>query len=363
MEMADGRHDTIARREILTGTEVIPMRHSMRPRRSLPSASQQLVTVALVVAAALLTAAPARAQDEYEFKLLRPTVSLSAFAEPNADFKDADGQFRASSFTVGANIPLGGVHLHTTGDLLAHQILLTAVGSTGAQTLDSPPLDLTPRLYTGLLAGSVLFGTRKANLYYASLGASFAEEDAAPGGPKARPYGLFLGSARNSHGVMFTYGAAFTYLFGRGLLLPAFGVVWSPNPTWTISGFLPFSWRFSQKLNDRFRMNYLLYAAGQQYRFANDGNFPGQDSTVYEHMKESHAGAEIEYHPSHDVVLLGQAGFAIARSVSFANAGEDHFASSDINAAPYIKLSARFAIGKSLIDQLGGASPVPGLAP
>jgi hypothetical protein len=80
-------------------------------------------------------------------------------------------------------------------------------------------------------------------------------------------------------------------------------------------------------------------------------------------MKESHTGAEIEYHPSHDIALLGQAGFAIARRLSFANAGEDHFAVSDINAAPYIKLSARFAIGKSLIDQLGGASPVPGLAP
>ena len=363
--MADGRHDTIARREILTGTEVNPMRHPMRPRRSLPSASLPIVAAALVVAA-VLTAAPARAQDEYEFKLLRPTVTVSALAEPNADFKDpdpqfADGQFRASNFTLAANIPLGGVHLHTTGDLLAHQILLTAFAGTGSQTIDSPALDLTPRLYTGLVAGSVLFGTRKANLYYASLGASFAEEDAAPGGPRARPYGLFLGTARNSHGVMFTYGAAFTYLFGRGLLLPAFGVVWSPNPTWTISGFLPFSWRFSQKLNDKFRMNYLLYAAGQQYRFANDGNFAVSDSSVYESMKESHAGAEVEYRPSRDVVLLGQAGFAIARRLSFAEAGEDHFATTDINAAPYIKLSARFAIGKSLIDQLGGSAA--GLAP
>jgi len=78
-------------------------------------------------------------------------------------------------------------------------------------------------------------------------------------------------------------------------------------------------------------------------------------------MKESHIGAEIEYRPSHDVVLLGQAGFAIARRLSFADAGEDHFAVTDINAAPYIKLSARFAIGKSLIDQLGGSAA--GLVP
>src|SRR6267142_468188 len=265
MEVADGRHDTIGRREPLTGTEVFPMRHSMRPRRSMPSASASLLALACVVAAAAMTASPARADDEFEFKLLRPTVSVSALAEPNADFKDADGQFRANNFTLGTNIPLGGVHIHTKGDLVAHQILLTALAGTGSQTIDSPALELTPRLYTGLLAGSVLFGTRKGNLYYGSLGASFAEEDDAEGGPQARPYGLFLGSFRNSHGVMFTYGAAFTYLFGRGLLLPAFGVVWSPNPTWTISGFLPFSWRFTQKLSDKFRMNYLLNAAGQQY--------------------------------------------------------------------------------------------------
>jgi hypothetical protein len=361
MEVADERHDTIGRRELLTGTEVFPMRHSMRPRRSMPSASARHLALACVVAAAAMTASPALAEDEFEFKLLRPTVSVSALAEPNADFKDADGQFRANNFTLGANIPLGGVHIHTQGDLVAHQFLLTALAGTGSQTIDSPALELTPRLYTGLLAGSILFGTRKGNLYYGSLGASFAEEDDAEGGPQARPYGLFLGSFRNSHGVMFTYGAAFTYLFGRGLLLPAFGVVWSPNPTWTISGFLPFSWRFTQKLNDKFRMNYLLNAAGQQYRFANDGNFPGEDSTVYESMKESHIGAEIEYRPSHDVALLGQAGFAIARRLSFADAGEDHFAVSDINAAPYIKLTARFAIGKSVIDQLGGSAA--GLAP
>jgi Domain of unknown function (DUF6268) len=329
------------------------MRDSIRPRHCLAAT--------LLVAAAALTAAPALAEDEFEFKLLRPTLSVSGLAEPNADFKDSDGQFKMNNLTLGANIPLGGVHVNTTGDVIAHQFLLTTFLGTGSQTIDAPPLDLTPRLYTGLLAGSVLFGTRTGNLYYGSVGASFAEEDAAEGGPRARPYGVFLGSYRNSHGVMFTYGAAFTYLFGRGLLLPAFGVVWSPNPTWTISGFLPFSWRFTQKLNDKFRMNYLLNAAGQQYRFANDGNFPGQDSTVYESFKESHAGAEIEYHPTHDVALLGQAGFAVARRLSFANAGEDHFAVSDINAAPYIKLTARFALGKSLIDQLGGSAA--GLAP
>ena len=331
------------------------MRHSIRPRHCLAAI--------VLFAAAVVTMTPALAEDEFEFKLLRPIVSVSALAEPDADFKDTDGQFKANNFTLSANVPLGGVHVHPGGDVLAHQFLLTALVGSGSQTIDAPPLDLTPRLYNGVLAGSILFGTSKGNLYYGSVGASFAEEDDAEGGPKARPYGLFLGSFRNSHGVMFTYGAAFTYLFGRGLLLPAFGIVWSPNQNWTISGFLPFSWRFSQKLNDKFRMNYLLTAAGQQYRFANDGNFPGQDTTVYESMKESHVGAEIEYHPSHDVTLLGQAGFAVARRLSFANAGEDHFATSDINAAPYVKLTARFAIGKSLIDQLGSAAQAPGIQP
>src|SRR5262245_48938051 len=325
------------------------MRDRMRPRFTFPAA-------ALVFAVMTLCAIPARAEDEFEFKLLRPVVSVSMTGEPDADFQDGDGQFKQSSLTVGANVPLGGVHVHSGGDLLAHQVLLTALAGTGRQTIDAPPLDLTPRLYNGLLAGSVLFGTTKGNLYYGSLGASFAEEDDAEGGPQARPYGLFLGTFRNSHGVMFTYGAAFTYVFGRGLLLPAFGVVWSPNKTWTISGFLPFSWRFSQKLNDKFKMNYLLYAAGQQYRFANDGSFPPvADSTVYESMREGHLGAEIEYHPTRDIALLGQAGIATNRRLYFANAGEDHFAVSNIDAAPYVKIGARFAIGKSLIDQVGTA--------
>jgi len=56
MEVTDGRHDTIARREPLTGTEVFPMRDSMRPRRSMPSASTSRLALACVVAAAAMTA-------------------------------------------------------------------------------------------------------------------------------------------------------------------------------------------------------------------------------------------------------------------------------------------------------------------
>jgi hypothetical protein len=322
-----------------------------------------LIAVLAVAGAWLAAPGPLFAQDDFEFKLFRPVVSVSVIGEPDADFKDVDGQYGASGAMVATNIPLGGVHLHPQGKVLGHQVFLTAGFGTTSQRFDTPFVDREPRLYNGVVAGSVLFASRKGNFYYGSAGASFAEEQDTVGSPSPRPYALGMGTYRTSHTMMLVYGGAFTYLYGRGLLLPAFGIVYTPNTTWTISGAVPFSWRFTQKLTDSLRMNYLIWVSGQQYRFNNDDNFPGQDSKVYERVRERHLGAEIEYRATPDIALLGQVGVSGGRRLGFANAGESEFAASDINAVPYIKLTARFLIGKSLFDQAADRGAAVGNTP
>jgi len=326
-----------------------------------PGKTRRRAALILAVLAAAIGAV--RADDEFDIRLIRPIVTLSTWGTPDAEIQDAGGDFRASTVSLGANIPLGATHIHPGGKVLGHQFLLGAVLSTTSQTIDA--LATSPRLYAGGLTFSALFASSAGNFYLGSLGASIAEDADTIDDLDTRLFALGLGSWRKNDELMFIYGAALTYVYARQLLLPAFGVVWRPNPTWVVTGTLPFYVRVSQRLREDLRMNYLLYATGQRYRFANDGLFPGEDSVVYERMVESHLGAEIEYKPTTDLTLLGQAGVASRRRLAFANLDEDDFIDATIDPAPYVKLTLRYAFGKSLMEEIETrvGTAVPGAAP
>lgn len=318
-----------------------------------PGNPRRRAALLLVVFAAATGAA--RADDEFDLRLIRPVVTLSAWGTPATELQENGGDYSSSTVRFGANIPLGPTRVHPGGKLLGHQYMLGATVSTTSETIDAIPYN--PRLYAGGLTFTALFASSAGNLYLGSLGASFAEDEETIDDLDTRLFALGLGSWRTSGGVMFIYGGAVSYIYGRQMFLPAFGFVWRANPTWSLIGTLPFYVRLSQKINPELQMNYLLYATGQRYRFANsDGLFPGQDPVVYERRTESHLGAEIEYRPTPDLALLAQAGIANRRRLAFADLDEEDFAEDTIDPAPYVKLTLRYAFGKSLVEELEARS-------
>jgi len=321
------------------------MRQSGKPRR-------RAALLPVILAVAVAATGAASAQEEFDLRLIRPVVTLSAWGTPTTSLQQNGGDYGASTILFGANIPLGSTHIHPGGKLLGHQYLLGANASTTSQSIDTTALNINSRLYSGALTFSALLASSAGNLYLGSVGASFAEDSDTISNLDTRLFAVGLGSYRKSNQLMFIYGAALTYIYARELLLPVFGVVWRPNPTWSLTGTLPFYIRASQKVRPNMQMNYLLYVVGQRYRFANDGLFPGQDAVVYDRVRESHLGAEIEYRPTPDLALLAQAGIANRRQVSFANLNEDDFAADTVDPALYVKLTLRYAFGKSLVEEL-----------
>jgi hypothetical protein len=320
--------------------------------------SSRILSFASIVAAAWLVAPAAFAQEGFDLRLFRPSLNVYFGGSPDANFTPeagsapVEGQYGARSVGFGANIPLGRTGVHPGNEhLLANQVLLGVTFATTDQTIDV--LSRAPRLYHGGLTTTALFATKAGNLYAGSLGASFAEDEDTLSNLDTRLFALGLGTWRHSPTLAFIYGGAVTYLFGRESVLPAFGVIWSPDPNWLISGALPFSVRATQRFKNDLRLSYLLYAAGQRYRFANDGTFPGQDEVVFQRMRESHLGAEIEYRPSRDWALLGQAGVAGGRQLSFANQNEDDFFESKIDPALYVRVGVRYVFGKTVLEDIG----------
>jgi len=332
----------------------------------------------LAAAAMLLSAAPARAQGEVDLRLFRPSLTITGIGVPKESFTDSDidGDYKSSNLQLLANIPLGPAHLKGDGGgLLGWQPMLTLGAGATDQTFDLPAVDREPRLYNGLLNASVLLVSNKANLHYISLGASFAEDEDTVSNPDLRGSALYLYTHHKSDSAWtFVYGGVYSFVYGRGLLLPAFGFIWVPNPTWSLSGILPFGWRLSQRVGETTFLNYVLWVSGQRYGFDNDGIFSqctggsdsgcipagSRDDKVYERVREQHLGVELETGRGRPFSFLVQAGIAVARNIAFTpietgndkaiEKRPDSIVDEGIDPGPYLRLSFRVPLGKSLID-------------
>ena len=87
----------------------------------------------------------------------------------------------------------------------------------------------------------------------------------------------------------------------------------------------------------------LLGFAGNRYRFANDGEFPGQPETVYLSTLQSRLTAELEWKAGSAVRSMPRAGRRRPSSSS----------SRTTRTSPtgYLKVGARFTFGKSILDE------------
>ena len=343
-----------------------------KPRRA-PARSQspRIRRALAAVAAAVLpcwvgSAGLARAQ-EVDLRLFRPSLTFTGIGTTKADFtdEDIDGDFRSANLSLLANIPLGPAHLDTEGGVIGWQpMLLIGAGATD-QTFDLPTVDREPRLYNGSVSGSLLLISSKPNIHYISIGASFAEEEETVSDPDIRGSAIYFGTYRKSDAWTFIYGGAYSFVYGRGLLLPAFGIIWTPNQHWTLSGVIPFGWRLSQKLGETTFLNYVLWVSGQRYGFENDGTFtvPGEfrSDKVYERIREQHLGVELELGRGRPFSFLVQGGIAVARQLAFTpiesrsggiESPPDALVDDAIDPAPYLRLSVRVPLGKSVIDEL-----------
>ena len=338
------------------------------------SAPARLATLpAVLFALAVAGTDAARAVDDFDFKLFRPMVSMSYIAMPKAEFRNVEGEFGWASGTLGANIPLGRTQVHPEGRVLGHQVFLAAVAGTASQSIDI--VNREPRLYNGAVSVAVVWAGSGGNLYYGGAGASFAEDEETIGDLDSRLYAAGLGSYRKSSKTTFLYGGALTYVFARRLFLPFFGVVWTPNETWSMSGALPFNWRVTQKFNESLRLSYLLTVTGQRYGFANEATFTGQPESVYERVRQNLLGAELEWRPHSNFALLTQAGLVGGRKIEFTNRDEEviEFTSpdgqtinggDDVLGTVYAKLTMRFFFGSSLLEdarleKIRQGAPVP----
>jgi len=311
-------------------------------------------TVLVLLALVLGGAARAHAQEDIDLRLFRPQVDISGETFQDKPFDGTTpGEYGADTLSFAANIPLGKTHVRWDRKYRASQFFAHVVASRA--TPDITFLTGEPRkLYTGLLAASGVWLSRNNNLYVASAGGSFAEDDHTIRDLKGRFYALFLGTHKIRETFTLVYGGAATYQFARGLALPVIGAVWWINPKWTLVGILPFSVAASYRVRDNLSLLLSLGFSGNRYRFSNQGEFPGRPETVFLSTLQSRATAQLDWKAGRNVSLYVQGGTVTTVQLVFsedAAIGSDKFIDDSAQPAGFLKGGVRFTFGKSILDE------------
>lgn len=309
--------------------------------------------LALVVVTLFAGLALGQVAEDIELNIFRPRLEVAADGYPNRTFEDSDEEFGNRSGYLSFNVPLGSTHIRPEKRVLAYQFLLQTRLSGSSPEITFLSKDHT--LYNGGLSVAGVFLGQNKNLYVVSLGASLAEDDETIHDAETRFYGLGLGTHRLTNDkVTLVYGGAYSFAFGRGLVLPAFGVIWRVNPKWSLTGIAPFLFNATYRANDKLSLRFRTGPAGNRYRFSNEDDFPGQPDTVFLRIAQWRTTAGIDWKASEDLAFRLEAGVASPTRIAFSasSSGRETFFDERTKAAPYLRAGVVLTFGKTVLEQM-----------
>lgn len=316
---------------------------------------------AAMAALLLLGIGPVPGQEEEAFDLFKPSLGLGLESSGARHFREDEDPFGTTpplvdsgtddlswrSADLQLNIPLGGTRLHGSGKLAAHQFFAHAF-SRGSRAEISFLPDGEIDLFAGGLGFTSLMLTRQRNLVAISAFATIAEEEETLGDAKVRASGMAVGSFRKGESLWF-YGGGFTYHLGRPVPFPIFGGWGHVSPNWTLAGIVPFLFQAGYKRSAAWDLKLFLKAAGNQYRYENEGEFPGEDEDLRLRLVQGRAGASMGWKLSRDFTLIAEAGALFGRRLVFSD-GSEEILEAAIEPGGYARLMVRLSFGESLFD-------------
>jgi hypothetical protein len=293
----------------------------------------------------MLAIAPhAIAQDTYWGPQVGPSIAVIGGGVPATNLSDAAGQrYGFSDVGIRATVPVIGGWDWDNEQVSNFRLLVHAGFSA-----DSAILPYTPghrELYALDAGVSGVHILNPTNQLTWSLSSGFAEDDTSISSPKARVTGRLVGVHRTNKSLTLIYGGAYSFVLGRGRPLPVFGVLWRPHPGTTVSVLGPFAGHLHQRVGRRLIVGAQAGLRGNQYHIAANEQFSSATNSLYLRVREVRLGGEAGVILNRSVALLGEAGVATARNLTFAD-GKTKLSSFSVGAQPYVSITLRYSFSR-----------------
>ncbi len=299
--------------------------------------------------------APALLAQETGFGVERfaSHVTLSLFGATKANLEDTAGSFRISTGSVDASFSLYSDPAVPPRTFPSFRL----VGNVGflAGPADISFLTRRHTVYRADVRPAAIWAVSDRDIFLVSIGAGFSEDQETIRNPRLRATALVLGNHRASETRSYQYGLAYSYVFGRGRLLPLAGFRWRPAPDWLVSAMVPFVISVRHGVSSGAAVGLLVAPHGNEVRFSNSGDFPGQPDTVHFRLRELKIGGEADLRIARSVLARLEAGALVARQLRFAD-GDNEFLKTSLRPAAYAQLTLRWSFGEPV-----SGHPRPGL--
>jgi hypothetical protein len=178
-----------------------------------------------------------------------------------------------------------------------------------------------------------------------SVRSGFAEDYSTISSPKIKLTGSVVAAYRRSDSLTLLYGTAYSFVLGRGKPLPVLGFRWHPHPGTTVSVLGPFTGHVHQRVSRRLMAGAQGGLHGNQHHIANSERFSSPMNNLYLRFHEVRLGGQVGFRLSRHVALLGEAGVAMARTLTYED-GKARLASLDVGAEPYASIALRYSFSK-----------------
>ena len=200
-------------------------------------------------------------------------------------------------------------------------------------------------LLVSLLSGVVGLSKRiyndAENQYVVSCGVGFASDGQLLDAVRFRFSGIGIGIHSWNRDFALLYGLSYSYVLGRGFLLPVAGFRWELSDDVSFRTMLPFSFRLCYRANERWSFGLKVMLDGDRFQYFNDGNTFSAPQHAYLRLTQLTCGTDFMLTISPLLSLSGEVGVAVARRLWISSDSRD-FLAAKINPGGYMLATARF---------------------
>ena len=285
-----------------------------------------------------------RANAQME-RLFKPSVAISYTNFPSSKLIDSTGSFSNQTTQLAFFIPVFS-HLNRT-DTSAKSTYFQLMAH-GNGSLSNP--DLTAVLNNQNLIGATvgltgLLMQNRKNIFSVSLAATSRNDETTISNPEIRYSGIAIYRRNVSPGFSFHLGAGYSYIIGRGVVLPAMGLSFKTGKRSRMIINFPNRISFVQRAGNKLMFTAYLKPQGGFNLISNQSKYLISTSELYLRQRESHLGISTRYRISKSFNVTADIGWAARRSISLTEGltkNADTFYKTKIESGVYFSVGIKY---------------------
>jgi len=263
----------------------------------------------------------------------RSRISISVGSMPSRTFQNYAGTFMKQTTALSVEVPFAG-------DSLSPWIARASLHTSSARVSLLPD---QVSLLSGVVGLSKNIFNDKRDQYLIFCGIGFASDEESLNWVRLRFSGVGIGIHSLDRNFAILYGLSYSYVLGRGVVLPVAGFHWKISDDASLRAMLPFSLRLNYRASERWSFGLKAALDGNRFQYFNEENTFSAPQHAYLRLTQLECGPDFVLTFSPLLSLSGEVGVAIARRLWISSDSGD-FLSAKINPGGYARATAHFSL-------------------